>query len=114
MPPEPGSWSHRAPPGPRAVLFDVDGTLVDTDYLHTLCWWQALQSTGHVVPMAALHRAVGMGSDQLLDHVLGAGRDKGEDDIITAGHDDRFATWHPRVVPLPGARELVSECARRA
>ena len=95
------------------MLFDVDGTLADTNYLHTLCWWQALESSGHVVPMAAIHRAVGMGSDQLLDHVLGAARDPAQDDRIVAGHDERFATWHEQVVPLPGARELVAECARR-
>ena len=50
---------------PRAgVLFDVDGTLVDTNYLHVTAWWQAFRSQGHQVTMSDLHRTVGQGSDQ--------------------------------------------------
>ncbi len=116
MPPDPfdaGAPSAVGEPArPRGVLFDLDGTLVDTNYLHTLTWWQALTQHRHVVPMAAVHRAVGMGSDQLLDHLLGSERDPGEDDAIVSAHDDAFAQWHRRVAPLPGARDLVAECAR--
>jgi beta-phosphoglucomutase-like phosphatase (HAD superfamily) len=50
-----------------AVLFDVDGTRVDRDYLHALCWWDAFTQAGHDVPTSRIHRAIGMGSDQLLD-----------------------------------------------
>ncbi|MEE3920732.1 HAD family hydrolase [Micromonospora sp. BRA006-A] len=57
----------------RGVLFDVDGTLVDTTYLHTVSWWEALRQADHRVPMARIHRSIGMGSDKLLDHLLGAG-----------------------------------------
>ena len=40
------------PEGPvRAALFDVDGTLVDTNYLHAVTWWEAFAQAGHVVPM---------------------------------------------------------------
>ncbi|MYU48199.1 HAD family hydrolase, partial [Streptomyces sp. SID7803] len=41
----------------RAALFDVDGTLVDTNYLHVTAWWQAFHQTGHTVAMPAIHRA---------------------------------------------------------
>src|ERR1700744_6003861 len=51
----------------RAVLFDVDGTLVDTNYLHVVTWWQAFAQGGHYVPMADIHRAIGMGSDQMVE-----------------------------------------------
>ena len=37
---------------PAGVLFDVDGTLVDTTYLHTVSWWEALRQAEHRVPMA--------------------------------------------------------------
>lgn len=54
-------------PGRKAaVLFDVDGTLVDSAYLHTLAWWQALRQAGHDVPMASIHRCVGMGGDKIV------------------------------------------------
>jgi beta-phosphoglucomutase-like phosphatase (HAD superfamily) len=56
---------------PNAVLFDVDGTLVDTNYLHVVTWWEAFSQAGYDVPMARIHRAIGMGSDQLPDSILG-------------------------------------------
>jgi beta-phosphoglucomutase-like phosphatase (HAD superfamily) len=65
------------------VLFDEDGTLVDTNYVHALCWWQAFSQYGYVVPMARLHRAVGMGADLLVEHVLDR-QDRDASDIITA------------------------------
>jgi phosphoglycolate phosphatase-like HAD superfamily hydrolase len=99
---------------PRAgVLFDLDGTLVDTVYIHTLCWWEALRQYDHVVPMAVIHRAVGMGSDKLLGHVLGTDHDPSKDSEISAAHGALFATWYSRICPLPGARDLLAECARR-
>ena len=58
------------------VLFDVDGTLVDTTYLHAVCWWRALRQHDHDVPMARIHRAIGMGSDKILDALLGDDRDR--------------------------------------
>jgi len=41
------------------VLLDVDGTLVDTAYLHAVCWWEAFRQHGRHVPMPALGRAIG-------------------------------------------------------
>src|ERR687893_155439 len=54
-----------------AVLLDVDGTLVDSNYFHTVAWWRALRAKGHVVPMARIHRLVGMGADTFLEELLG-------------------------------------------
>src|SRR5262249_5030883 len=70
----------------KAALFDVDGTLVDTNYLHTVAWWEAFARAGHDVPMASIHRAIGMGSDRLLDALLPAGRDREADEIIKIAH----------------------------
>ena len=55
-----------------AVLFDVDGTLVDSNYLNTVAWWGAFAQAGHDVQMARIHRALGMGTDQLLGELLPA------------------------------------------
>lgn len=57
--------------GRAGVLFDVDGTLVDTNYLHTLAWWRALVDVGEWAPMNAIHRLVGVGGDQLVPRLLG-------------------------------------------
>ncbi|MFJ6941155.1 HAD family hydrolase [Streptomyces sp. NPDC101132] len=101
------------PVRPRAALFDLDGTLVDTNYLHTLTWWQALHQHGHDVPMAEIHRAVGMGGDRLLDHVLGAGHDHREDQALDDAHHALYATWFDALPVLGGARDLVRAVAAR-
>ncbi|MFF4342291.1 HAD family hydrolase [Kitasatospora sp. NPDC001540] len=96
-----------------AALFDVDGTLVDTVYLHTLAWWQALAQYGHEVDAARIHRAIGMGSDQLLDHLLGDDRDRSEDDALSAAHLALYAQHWPGLRAFPGAGDLLRECGRR-
>jgi HAD superfamily hydrolase (TIGR01509 family) len=54
-----------------AVLFDVDGTLIDSNYLHALSWSRAFRDAGEWAPMNAIHRLVGMGGDQLITELLG-------------------------------------------
>ncbi|MCX6498798.1 MAG: HAD family hydrolase [Arthrobacter sp.] len=96
---------------PRAaVLFDVDGTLVDSSYIHTLAWWQAFRQAGHDVPMARIHRSVGMGGDKILDHLLPADRDTGADDTIMTSQAAVFSTFWPSLRRLDGARELLAQC----
>jgi hypothetical protein len=54
--------------------------------MHTITWWQVLHEHGRVVPMARIHRAIGMGSDNLLGKVLGADYDTRDDPQISAAH----------------------------
>jgi HAD superfamily hydrolase (TIGR01509 family) len=96
-----------------AVLFDVDGTLVDTNYLHVVCWWEAFGQAGFNVPMARIHRAMGMGSDQLLDALLPEDRDRGEDGSVRAAHSALYATYWSRQRPLRGAPDLLRACRER-
>ncbi|MFE5793142.1 HAD family hydrolase [Streptomyces sp. NPDC056503] len=104
---------HPAPQTRGAALFDLDGTLVDTTYLHTLTWWLALRQHGHVVPMSRIHHAVGMGADRLLDAVLGADRRAEEDDAIANAHGTLYATWFDTLAPFEGAAELLRATAAR-
>jgi len=97
--------------GKPGVLFDVDGTLTDTTYLHTLAWWQAFHQQDVHVPMAFIHRSVGMGADKLLEHLLGADRDRDLDPAMEAAHDAVFSTYWPSVRAFDGAKDLLVRCA---
>ncbi|MBA3489620.1 MAG: HAD family hydrolase [Longispora sp.] len=95
------------------VLFDVDGTLVDTTYLHAVTWWGALRQAGHDVPMSRIHPAIGMGADKILDFLLGSDRDRSNDEAMTAGHSSRYGDYWTRLRPLPGATDLIRACVDR-
>ena len=77
----------------QAALFDVDGTLVDTNYLHAVTWWEAFAQAGYQPPMTDIHRAIGMGSDQMLDKLLPADRDRDADADMRAAHSALYATY---------------------
>ncbi|OLB65924.1 MAG: HAD family hydrolase [Actinobacteria bacterium 13_2_20CM_2_72_6] len=93
------------------ILFDVDGTLVDTTYLHAVTWWEALRQGDHDVPMSTIHHAIGMGSDKILDALLGEERDRDEDGKVTDAHAALYSTYWDRLRPLPGAAGLLRACA---
>jgi HAD superfamily hydrolase (TIGR01509 family) len=62
------------PPG-RGVLFDIDGTLVDTNYLHVLAWRRVFLEQGEPeITCSRIHRLVGMGTDELLEALFGRAR----------------------------------------
>ncbi|WP_225825770.1 HAD family hydrolase [Streptomyces naphthomycinicus] len=91
----------------RAAVFDVDGTLVDTNHLHVVTWWEAFRQAGHEVPMHAVHRAVGLGSSDLIAHLLGDDRDKDRDGELSAAHKALYGQYFDRLPALPGAGELL-------
>ncbi|MFB7148339.1 HAD family hydrolase [Streptomyces virginiae] len=97
----------------RAALFDVDGTLADTNHLHVTCWWEAFRQAGHDVAMHDIHRAIGLPGEDLLAHLLGNDRDHGGDERLTAAHDTLYATWFDRLPGLDRAADLLRELDRR-
>ncbi|MFB7787026.1 HAD family hydrolase [Streptomyces vinaceus] len=99
----------------RAALFDVDGTLADTNHLHVVCWWEALRQAGHDVSMHAIHRAIGLPGEDLLTHLLGdgQGRDTGEDEALSAAHDTLYGTFFDRLPRIDAADELLRALDRR-
>ncbi|WP_243725625.1 HAD family hydrolase [Actinomadura rubrisoli] len=95
------------------MLFDVDGTLVDTTYLHAVTWWEAARQHGLTVVTAEAHRAIGMGSDKLLDAILPPDRDRSGDDAIRTAHAVLYAQYWTRLAPFDGAADLLRACAAR-
>ncbi|WP_407835809.1 HAD family hydrolase [Streptomyces sp. DSM 116496] len=96
----------------RAALFDVDGTLTDTNHLHITSWWEALRQAGHHVPMHAVHRAIGLPGEDLLDHLLGEDRDHSGDARLSAGHDTLYATYFDRLPAFESAAELLGALSK--
>lgn len=94
----------------KGVLFDVDGTLIDSSYIHTIAWWQAFRQAGFDVPMARIHRCVGMGGQRLVDHLLPDGRDKAIDGTVMSAHSGIFGTYWPSLRAFGGARNLLAQC----
>ena len=97
----------------EVVIFDVDGTLVDTNYLHAVTWWEAFRQRGHPVDMADVHHAIGMGSDRLIDELLPDDRDRDGDDVIAAAHSALYAVYWTRLRAFDGAADLLRACAKR-
>ncbi|MEU3950660.1 HAD family hydrolase [Streptomyces sp. NPDC029526] len=91
----------------RAAVFDVDGTLVDTNHLHVTAWWEAFRQAGHQVPMHRLHRAVGLPSGDLVAHVLGEDRDPERDGELSAAHKTLYGQFFDRLPALPDAGPLL-------
>ena len=90
------------------MLFDVDGTLVDTNYLHTVAWWRALRDSGEQVHMSSIHRVIGMGSDRLVEELLGRSEDSARD-----GHKQHFRRIRDEMRAFPAAAAILREVARR-
>jgi HAD superfamily hydrolase (TIGR01509 family) len=91
----------------RAVLLDVDGTLVDTNYHHVVAWARALAHFDLHPPMWRIHRGIGMGGDHLVAALCGDEAEQRHGDDIRATETERYGELIAEVRPLPGARELL-------
>ena len=95
-----------------AAILDIDGTLVDSNYHHALAWYRALRQHGQVLPVWRIHRAIGMGGDQLVAHLCGddVEEDLGED--IRTAEKALYMAVIEEVEPLEGARALMEDLKR--
>lgn len=93
-----------------AVLFDIDGTLVDSNYLHVAAWSAAFADVGHPVDAWRIHAAIGMDSDLLIERLLGeASTSIG--DKASELHEKYYLASADSLRVLAGARELVHALA---
>lgn len=92
----------------RAVLLDVDGTLVDSNDLHAESWRAALAHFGIEVPFERVRPLIGMGGDKLLPTLTGIEKESARGREISDHRQALFLReYAPRVRALPGARALV-------
>jgi HAD superfamily hydrolase (TIGR01509 family) len=89
------------------VILDIDGTLVDTNYQHTLAWQRALRDHGEIVPAWRIHRHIGMGGDQLLTAVAGEEVEQRVGDAVREAEGEHYSELIGEVELLPGARALL-------
>ncbi|WP_454050254.1 HAD family hydrolase [Cellulomonas sp. Marseille-Q8402] len=97
---------------PAAVLFDIDGTLVDSNFLHVHAWTLAFAEAGHPVDAWRIHRRIGMGSGRLLAELLGDDADRLADDVKER-HTAHYAELADQLRAFDGARDLVRTLADR-
>jgi HAD superfamily hydrolase (TIGR01549 family) len=90
-----------------AAILDIDGTLVDTNYQHTLAWNEAFVQHGFVLPMWKIHRLIGMGGDQVVPELIGEDADEEHGDAIRAAESTLYLASISSVHPLAEARELI-------
>src|SRR5881392_3469669 len=101
-------------PTSRAVLLDVDGTLVDTNYHHAIAWFRAFRRHGVTPPIWRIHRHIGMGGDQLVAAVAGEEVEERSGDAIRDAENELYMELVDEVEALEGARELIAELGERA
>ncbi|GAA0248170.1 HAD family hydrolase [Cryptosporangium japonicum] len=95
------------------AIFDVDGTLVDTNYQHALAWFRAFRRYGVTVPMWRLHRGIGMGGDQFVSEVGGRDLEEAHGDELRTAWEKEFDQLIDEVQPFEGAHELLAEVKDR-
>ncbi|GAB6898289.1 HAD family hydrolase [Kineosporia succinea] len=95
------------------AIFDVDGTLVDTNYQHALAWYRAFRRHDITLPVWRLHRAIGMGGDKLVAAVAGDDVEKRLGDDLRDAWESEFEPLIDEIRPFEGARELLEEVKGR-
>ena len=95
------------------AIFDVDGTLVDTNYHHALSWFRAFRRFDITKPMWEIHRAIGMGGDQIVSHLAGADVERRLGDDLREAAGEEFAELIDEVRPFAGAHDLLAEVRDR-
>jgi HAD superfamily hydrolase (TIGR01549 family) len=89
------------------AVFDIDGTLVDSNYHHVVAWQRAFRSVGVDVPLWKVHRAIGMGGDMLVGRVAGDDVERKHGDDIRDAWEDAFDDMIDDVVAFEDAAAVI-------
>jgi HAD superfamily hydrolase (TIGR01549 family) len=94
---------------PITAIFDIDGTLVDTNYQHALAWYRAFRQHGVVMPIWQIHRAIGIGSDRVVEMLAGAQIEQELGETLRAAEGPLYREMIDEVEPMKGAHELLHD-----
>ncbi len=100
--------------GRPALLFDLDGTLVDSVYQHVLAWRDALEHEGIDISVWRIHRRIGMSGGlfvRALDREVGTHISAAQAQRLQKLHGEGVLRRLDQIRPLPGARELLHKLA---
>lgn len=98
---------------PKAVILDVDGTLVDSVYQHAICWHRAFARCNVAIPVWRCHRHIGMGGDQLVPELAGDAVETEHGERLRELEGELFDELIADVRPLEGAIELIAAMSER-
>lgn len=100
--------------GLPAILFDLDGTLLDTNYQHVNVWSEVLLEAGLRIPLWKIHRRIGMSGKSFLQELLREVPKHNKVDLneLERRHDKKFHKLIEDVAPLPGANQLLRHLSR--
>jgi HAD superfamily hydrolase (TIGR01549 family) len=96
-----------------AAILDLDGTLVDTNYQHTIAWYRALRRHEVVIPTWRIHRHIGMGGDRIVAALAGEAVERSRGDEIRADESSEYRALIEETEPLEGAHDFVRELKER-
>jgi HAD superfamily hydrolase (TIGR01509 family) len=97
----------------QAIVLDIDGTLVDTNYQHAIAWDRAFARHGVFVELWRIHRHIGMGGDQLVTELAGSDVEEDKGDEIRDAESDLYGELIEEVRVIEGARELIGALSER-
>ncbi len=100
----------------KAVIFDIDGTLMDTNGLHIRAWERAFKRGGYSVPADRIAVEIGKGGDHLVPAILGdpqSKADEEEQERSRAAHDEEYALIANQAKPFPGAAQILAQLRER-
>lgn len=95
------------------MIFDIDGTLVDSNYQTALAWYRAFRRHNIVVPIWQIHRAVGMGGDQLVAALTDDDVEAELGDALRKEWGEEFEPLIGEVAPFDGVAELLADVHAR-
>lgn len=91
----------------KAILFDIDGTLIDSNEMHVLAWEEAFAGIGETIDRGLIHDQIGKGADMLIPALLPGLGESVQEEVADAHGAIFKAKFLHQAIPFAGARDLL-------